>query len=238
MQSLIPLKDTYYRYFLLAAFLSVWVWSVWQPQSPLNWYLENKMVLLFIPIIYFLFVRFIQFSKLSLTLITIFIMLHLVGAHYGYGSVPFGFKLGEFFGVGGNQYDKLVHFAFGFLIVYPMREFFLRVAKAKGFWGYLYPFSLILCFGALYEIFEWFTVLQYGGSIGYQFIGGSDPFDTTKDLAAAAVGSLSGLVVVAVCEVIELEEKFWFKIKESFNRDNLTRPKEDKLLHLGPKALK
>jgi putative membrane protein len=232
------MKDDGYRYFLLAVFLLCWGWSVWQPTSPIDWYLENKMVLLFIPVVYFLFVRYIQFSKLSLTLITLFVVLHLVGAHYSYGSVPFGFALGDFFGVGGNQYDKLVHFAFGFLIVYPVREFFLRIAQAKGFWGYLLPFSLILCFGALYEIFEWFTVFQYGGTVGYQFIGGNDPFDTTKDLAAAAAGSLLGLIVVGICQLIELEEKFWQSWKKSFYRDNLTRPKEDKLLHTGTKALK
>jgi putative membrane protein len=237
MKSVLTKKDRY-RLFLLVAFLAVWMWSVWQPTSPINWYLENKMIILFIPIVYFLFVRYIQFSKLSLTLITIFSMLHLVGAHYSYGLVPFGITLGKVFGVGGNPYDKLVHFMFGFLIVYPMREFFLRIAQTKGFWGYLLPFSLILCFGALYEMFEWITVLQYGGSTGYQFIGGLDPFDTTKDLVAAGAGSLLGLIIVGVCEAIELEEKFWKTWKKSFYRDTLTKPKEDKLLHMGPKALK
>jgi putative membrane protein len=231
-------KDRRYRFFLLTAFLIVWVWSVWQPTSPINWYLENKMIILFIPVVYFLFVKYITFSKLSLTLITVFASLHLIGAHYTYGSVPYGDLLGRLIGSSGNQYDKLVHFSFGLLIVYPMREFFLRIAQTKGFWGYLLPFSLILCFAALYEIFEWLTVLQYGGSIGYQFIGGGDPFDTTKDLAAAGVGSLLGLIIVATCEWVELEEKFWKSIKKSFNRDGLTRPKEDKLLHMGPKALK
>ncbi len=231
-------KDKRYRLFLLAAFLLVWGWSVWQPTSPINWYLENKMIILFIPIVYFLFVKYIQFSKLSLTLVTVFAMLHLVGAHYGYGSVPHGDIIGRLLGADSNQYDKLVHFSFGFLIVYPMREFFLRIAQTKGFWGYLLPFSLVMCFAALYEVFEWVTVLQYGESTAYQFIGGGDPFDTSKDLTAAAIGSVLALLIVAVCERIELQEKFWKNIKQSFNRDDRTRPKEDKLLHIGPKALK
>ena len=82
-------KDKRYRFFLLSAFLLVWGWSVWQPTSPVNWYLENKMIILFIPVIYFLFVKYITFSRLSLTLVTIFSMLHLIGAHYTYGSVPY-----------------------------------------------------------------------------------------------------------------------------------------------------
>lgn len=238
MRNVLLEKDSYYRFFLLITFLAVWRWSVWQPTSPIDWYLENKMIILFIPVVYFIFVRYIHFSKLSLTLITLFSMFHLVGAHYTYSDVPFGFTLGKIFGTGGNPYDKFVHFMFGFLVVYPMREFFLRIAQAKGFWGYLLPFSLILCLGALYEMFEWLTVFQYGGSAGYQFIGGSDPFDTTKDLASAAVGALGGLVIVGICEAVELEGKFWKGWKESFYRDALTKPEEDKVLHMGSKVLK
>ncbi len=221
----------YYVHFLLTLFLAVWAWSVWDPASPTNWFLENKMVLLFIPIIYFLLIRYIRFSKLSLSLITLFFILHLMGAHYNYGSVPFGFTLSEVSGLGGNMYDKLVHFSFGFLIVYPLRELCLRIAKMKGFWAYSMPFSMVLALGALYEVFEWVTVLQYGEAAGYLFIGGNDPFDTTKDLAVAAVGAVLALGIVLIFEIIEHRGVFWQHFKKSFTRDNRTHPKEDALLH-------
>jgi hypothetical protein len=108
----------------------------------------------------------------------------------------------------------------------------------KGFWAYLVPFSFIMCLSALYEIFEWLTVIQYGGSVGYQFIGGNDPFDTAKDLASEGVGSILGLLIVAIVERFELEEKFWHNIKKSFVRDARTAPKEDKLLHEPRKVWK
>lgn len=231
MKAVLRYINDKYVYFLLGVFLATWVWSIWKPASHLNWFLENKMVLLFIPIIYLLLIRYIRFSKLSLTLVTIFLLLHIVGAHYNYGSVPFGYTLGNAFGAGGNMYDKLVHFSFGFFISYPIREFFLRVAKTKGFWGYLLPFNMILAMGALYETFEWITVLRYGEAAGYLFIGGNDPFDTTKDLTAAALGSLFALSIVLVCEAVDNKEALWRSIKSSFAQDSLSHPKEDRLLH-------
>ncbi len=231
MKAVLRYINIHYTYFLLGLFLATWVWSIWKPASQLNWFLENKMVLLFIPIIYLLLIRYIRFSKLSLSLVTAFLMLHIVGAHYNYGSVPFGYTLAHALGTGSNMYDKLVHFSFGFLIFYPIREFFLRVAKTKGFWAYLLPFNMILAMSALYEIFEWVTVLKYGETAGYLFIGGNDPFDTTKDLTAATLGSLLALTVVLICEVLDNKRELWKNIKQSFAHDSLSYPKEDKLLH-------
>ena len=222
----------FYKQFLLIVFLVVWVWSMWNPASQENWFLENKAVFVSMPIIYFLFVWYIKFSKLSLTLVTVFLILHVIGAHYNYGSVPIGKTLGALLaGEGTNIYDKIVHFSFGLLVVYPLREFFLRVAQLRGFWGYLVPYMAILTLASYYEIFEWVTVMQYDTNVGYLFIGGSDPFDTTKDLFVAAVGALITLVTVAILEWAQSNSTFKKKMKQSFKRDTLTYPVEDTHLH-------
>lgn len=63
-------------------------------------------------------------------------MLHVVGSHYTHAEVPFGYDLQRWFGARRNMYDRLVHFSFGLLMAYPMREMFLRVAKTRGVWGW------------------------------------------------------------------------------------------------------
>lgn len=223
--------DRYYTYFLFGLFLFFWVWSMWYPASALNWFLENKAVFVSIPIIYFLLIRYIRFSKLSLTLITVFVILHVIGSHYNYGSVPIGKALGAFFRTDENIYDKFVHFSFGLLVAYPLREFFLRVADVKGFWGYLVPFMGILTLGVLYEIFEWATVLQYSPAVGYLFIGGNDPFDTTKDLFASTTGAALTLGFLFMLAYARSKNQFRDEMKGSFKRDKRTFPKEDAHLH-------
>lgn len=223
--------DLYYKVFLLVVFLSFWGWSVWHPTHQQNWLLENKAVFFSIPVVYFLFIWYIKFSRLSLTLVTAFVLLHLVGAHYDYGSVPFGKTLGSLFNSKENMYDKLVHFSFGLLIAYPLREMFLRIAKMKGFWSYLSPFMAIITLGTFYEIYEWVTVLQYDPQIGYLFIGGNDPFDTTKDLFSALLGSLIALLLVAWLEKLAYKDRLIKSFKKSFVRDKRTYPKEDEHIH-------
>lgn len=223
--------DTYYKYGLLSLFLIVWVWSLWHPTNQGNWFMENKALFFSVPIIYFLFIWYIKFSKLSLTMVTIFVMLHAMGAHYNYGSVPFGVTIGTIFNSNSNMYDKLVHFSFGLLIVYPLREMFLRIASMKGFWGYLCPFMAVVTLGTFYEIYEWVTVLQYDPQTGYLFIGGSDPFDATKDLLAAIVGAFITLSFVALLGFLKTKKYFKKHMRESFTRDEETFPQEDKHLH-------
>ncbi|MBI3259781.1 MAG: DUF2238 domain-containing protein [Ignavibacteriae bacterium] len=211
--------------------MAVWLWSAYNPANSLDWFTENKMTFFFLPIVFGFCIWYVQFSKLSFTLITTFLILHIIGSHYGYGSVPFGYTLADWTGVDSNNYDKLVHFSFGLLIVYPLREFFLRVSPAKGFWAYLLPFNAVMMMAALYEIFEWVTVLQLDPKTAYLFIGGNDPFDTTKDMFVAAVGALITLSIVAILEWVILKEKFWPKMRDSFIRDGRDHPKEDVLLH-------
>lgn len=221
----------YYKLFLFLILISFWIWSWWNPADLRNWFMENKIVFIAMPILFGLCFWYIRISKLSLTLISIFLILHMIGARYNYGFVPFGGILADFLGIEGNVYDKLVHFSFGFLAVYPIREFFIRAAGTKGFWNYFLPFDAILSLSGIYEIMEWITVRKIDPRAGYLFIGGSDPFDATKDIAMAGTGALLALLIVGILEKISLKGKFWDKIKKSFKRDNRDTPKEDDFIH-------
>src|SRR4051812_35937236 len=127
-----------YKAFLLFVFLAVWGWAAYNPAYRHDWLLENYLVFLWIPVI-IVSARYLRLSNLSYTLVTIFMCLHVVGAHYTYAEVPFGYTLQTFFGADRNMYDRLVHFSFGFLLAYPVREVFMRLGHVRGFWSYFFP---------------------------------------------------------------------------------------------------
>jgi putative membrane protein len=188
---------TKYRAFLLLAFLGVWTWAAIKPRYPEDWLLENYLVFAAAPVI-LLTGRYFKLSDLSYTLIAVFMILHVVGSHYTYSEVPFGYALQRWLGADRNMYDRLVHFSFGFLLAYPMREVFLRLTRVKGFWGFYLPLDVALSFSALYEIIEWLVAATSGSAAGIAFLGAQgDEWDAQKDMALAGVGALLAMLIIA-----------------------------------------
>ena len=93
-------------------------------------------------------------SRVSYTCIFVFMMLHALGAHYTYAKVPYE-EWFPFFAGGRNHFDRLVHFLYGLLLAYPIREMFLRIGNVRGFWGYFLPLDLTMSTSMLYELIEW-----------------------------------------------------------------------------------
>ncbi len=93
-------------------------------------------------------------SRVSYTCIFVFMMLHALGAHYTYAKVPYQEWFPCFAG-GRNHFDRLVHFLYGLLLAYPIREMFLRIGNVRGFWGYFLPLDLTMSTSMLYELIEW-----------------------------------------------------------------------------------
>jgi putative membrane protein len=125
-------------------------------------------------------------------------ILHVIGSHYTYAEVPFGYTLQEWFNSSRNMYDRLVHFSFGLLLAYPIRELFLRVAKVKGFWGYYLPLDVTLAFSATYELIEWGTAAIVDPSAGLAFLGSQgDIWDAQKDMLMAGIGAIIAMLVTA-----------------------------------------
>ncbi|HAM37978.1 MAG TPA: DUF2238 domain-containing protein, partial [Elusimicrobia bacterium] len=86
-----------YRWILLVLFVLIWTWAAIKPKYPHDWLLENYLVFVFVPVI-LLISRYFKLSDLSYTLLTLFFILHVVGSHYTYAEVPFGYTLQEFIG--------------------------------------------------------------------------------------------------------------------------------------------
>ena len=192
-----PTKRRFSRYHLvlLTAFLAVWAWSAIDPVFPDDWWLENILVFAGVPLIIGLGFYF-RLSNLSYTLITIFMMMHAVGSHYTYAEVPFGATLQGWFGSERNMYDRLVHFSFGLLLAYPVREVFVRITRARGFWSFYLPVELTLAFSAIYELIEWLAASGVAPEAGLAFLGAQgDVWDAQKDMGLAGLGSLLAMMV-------------------------------------------
>lgn len=222
-----------YHMFLIGAFLLVWIWAAINPTFPHDWLLENYLVFIFVPII-FLVGRYFKLSNVSYTLITLFLILHVIGSHYTYAEVPFGDTLQSIFGGSRNMYDRLVHFSCGLLLFYPMREVFMRLAKVKGFWSYLLPIDMIGSMSALYEVIEWLAARNVDPAAGLAFLGSQgDIWDAQKDMLLAIVGaSIAALIIFMINAYYK--KGFWKEMKDSFTLD----PKDHELGEAELKRMK
>ena len=91
-----------------------------------------------------------------------------------------------------------MHFAYGLLLAYPIREVFLRIANVRGFWGYFLPLDLTMSTSMLFELIEWGAVLVVGGELGQAYLGTQgDEWDAHKDMALASLGALISMGVTA-----------------------------------------
>lgn len=132
------------------------------------------------------------FSNTAYGLIFAFCILQTIGAYYTYAEVPLGFWAADLFDISRNHYDRLVHFAFGFLIVLPFKEI---LAKAVQFSSQKSEtFVLVMLFigiGASYEIIEWwYATLYEQEAAANSFLGSQgDIWDAEKDTLLAGIGA-------------------------------------------------
>ena len=183
---------------LAAWYAAVWVITAVAPLDRHDWFLENLLVIAALAILIGTY-RLFPLSDLSYVLITAFMTLHAIGAHYTYSEVPFGFWLRDTFGFARNPFDRIVHFSFGLLMAYPIREVFLRVANARGFWAYYLPLDVTLAFSALYEIMEMVVATMVAPGTGDAWLGTQgDIWDPQKDMGLAALGALLCMLITAL----------------------------------------
>ncbi len=210
---------TTYQLALVGLFAVLWGVFAVNPRTRQNWALENALVAAFAPVVLGT-ARYFRLSDLSYTLITLYSVLHLVGGYYDYNEVPFGRTLGDWFGSARNCYDRLVHFSFGFLLAYPMREVFHRIASARGVWGYVLPLDVTLSLSAVYEIIEWQVAAAVDPGAGAAFLGSQgDEWDAQKDVALAGAGAAAAMAVIAAVNWW-YDPGFWAELRESVRVKN------------------
>jgi putative membrane protein len=182
---------------LLAATVIVLLWSGIGPHDRLTWLLEVAPVLIGVPILLASYTRF-PLSPLLYRLLFLHAAILMVGGHYTYSEVPVGFWVQDLLDLSRNPYDRLGHFAQGFVPAILAREILIRRSPLKpGKWLFFLVVCVCLAVSACYELIEWWAALIGGASAEYFLGTQGDVWDTQWDMFLALIGALSALLLLA-----------------------------------------
>ncbi|HTF89765.1 MAG TPA: DUF2238 domain-containing protein [Planctomycetota bacterium] len=176
---------------LAALVTALLAWSLVHPRDLWTWFLEVAPIFIAAPILFATRKRF-PLTPLVMILIALHAAILIVGAHYTYAEVPAGFWLRDALGLARNHYDRLGHFAQGFVPAMIAREILLRKSPlVRGGWLFFLVTCVCLAISACYEFVEWWTALASGeGATAFLGTQG-DVWDTQWDMFMACIGSLS-----------------------------------------------
>ena len=168
-----------------------------QPHDYFTWILEVFPGIIGLVILLFTFKKF-QFAYLTYVFILVHCYILFVGGHYTYAEVPLFDWVKEVFHQSRNNYDKVGHFAQGFVPAMIVRELFVRLDIVKrGKWLPVLTVCVCVSISAVYELFEWFVAVTSGQS-AEAFLGTQgDPWDTQSDMLFAAIGAICMVVFVS-----------------------------------------
>lgn len=177
---------------------AVLTWSGIEPKNRFTWFLEVAPVLIGLPGLLFLHWRGFALTPILLILLGIHACILMVGGKYTYAEVPAGFWVSDALGLARNHYDRLGHFAQGFVPALLFREWLIRSQKFQaGALLFAVSCSFCLSFSAIYEFIEWGTAVATGEA-AEAFLGTQgDPWDTQWDMFLALIGSVISQVMLA-----------------------------------------
>jgi putative membrane protein len=185
----------------LVAFLAIAVVGLaisgTEPQNRATWWLEVLPVVIALPLLGWTHERF-PLTSLAYVLITVHAVILMVGGHYTYAQVPVGFWVQHAFDLARNDYDRLGHFAQGFVPAIIAREILLRKTPLRP-GGFLSVLVVAVCMAVsvLYEFIEWWTALAAGEG-AKDFLGTQgDVWDTQWDMLCATLGAITSLLVLS-----------------------------------------
>jgi putative membrane protein len=178
-------------------YLFVLIWSAINPADRFTWWLEALPALVAVPLLFFTRKGF-PLTPLVYVLVLVHCCILFVGAHYTYAEVPLFDVIADWMGSERNNYDKVGHFAQGFIPAMLAREIMLRNQAVKpGAWCAFLVTCFVLAFSAFYELIEWWVAAATGegaeaflGTQGYVW-------DTQSDMFFALVGALVALILLS-----------------------------------------
>ena len=182
---------------LLLGVAVVLVWSGIAPHDRTTWWLEVFPVLLAVPLLAATIARF-PLTRLAYVLIALHAVVLMVGGHYTYAEVPLGFWVRDALYLARNHYDRLGHFAQGFVPAILVREVLLRKTPLRrGGWLFFLTTSVCLAISAIYEFIEWWSAVL-GGHSADAFLGTQgDVWDTQWDMFICLIGALTAQILLA-----------------------------------------
>jgi putative membrane protein len=173
------------------------VWTGIHPSDRTTWILEVFPIFIAVPLLIATARRF-PLTPLAYRLIVVHALILMLGGHYTYAQVPLGFWMERVFGFTRNHYDRIGHFAQGFVPAIIAREILIRRSPlVPGKWLFFIVLCVCLAISACYEFIEWWSAV-IGGSAADAFLGTQgDPFDTQADMLMALVGAFSAQLLLA-----------------------------------------
>lgn len=195
-------RENRWLQFFLVVFVVVWGSTLIGTSDLSNWILENVLVFFFLVFLIYTYKKY-QFSDLSYLLICVYLCLHVYGSKYTYAENPFGYWLKDAFHMERNHYDRIVHFSFGFLLAYPMREMFLQWLKFPVWVAWVLPIEITLSISGFYELIEWAVADVFFPAQGDAYLGTQgDVWDAQKDIFLATLGSVLATSIVSSIKAI------------------------------------
>lgn len=184
-------------FFLLLSFLAVFVWSAINPHDYFTWSLEIFPAVIAFTILAATFKKF-RLTTLAYILIWVQAIILLIGGHYTYAEMPLFNWIRDAFGLSRNYYDRLGHFAQGFVPAIIAREILIRKSPLKsGGWLFFIVVCVSLAISAFYEFIEWWVAVLSGTAAEDFLALQGDIWDTQWDMFMAFIGSMISQLILS-----------------------------------------
>jgi putative membrane protein len=179
-----------FLFFLLIVLGIAFIWSAYAPHDRHTWWLEIFPIIIALPILFRTYHKF-EFTHLAYFLMLVHAIILLIGGHYTYAEVPFFSWLRDTYELSRNYYDRVGHFAQGFVPAIIVREILIRNSPlSSGRWLFFITCCICLSISVIYEFIEWWTAVYEGGAAD-AFLGTQgDVWDTQWDMFCALIGSV------------------------------------------------
>lgn len=200
------------KFLWFCTFFAVFIWSSIEPHDRFTWFLEVVPAVIGVVIVAATYKTF-PLTRLVYILILIHCIILMVGGHYTYAEVPLFDDIKNLLGSSRNNYDKLGHFAQGFIPAMIAREIVIRKNVIIGtIWRPFFIVCFCLAFSAFYELIEWWVAVATGegaeaflGTQGYVW-------DTQSDMGYALLGAILSLVFLSKLHDRQLQKLTYNKV--------------------------
>ncbi|MBQ2431219.1 MAG: DUF2238 domain-containing protein, partial [Campylobacter sp.] len=183
--------------FLATIFVAMSLWAGISPNDRAVWYAETTPLFIVFLALVFTYKKF-KFSNTAYILMSVWLLLHTIGAKYTFAAVPFEWGnefLTPIFGDGRNHFDRLAHFSIGFY-AFAMSEWLLRKHKCTFGTALWFGLFFMMSVAGAYEIIEWLYAVIKGGNAGIEFLGSQgDIWDAQKDMLCDTLGAIFSLIL-------------------------------------------
>ncbi len=194
-------RQSYFFTVLVLILTCVLIWSATNPYDYFTWFLEVFPIFIALPILYFSYKKF-PLTNFLYVLILVHAIILMVGGHYTYALVPINevpiFNwLRDAFALDRNYYDRIGHFAQGFVPAMVAREILIRKSVVKSSaWLFFIVCCICLSISACYEFLEWWIAVASGSS-AEAFLGTQgDVWDTQWDMLLALIGAVCAQILL------------------------------------------